>query len=170
MTFINLYNLYLLIYIQYISCATHRSGMWELALYNAAIPFRSDAQCVRVNKFVRLSHLSVSLLIYLSPSLPFKNTQNVLPSSLLGGPSPSPSPTPHFLYPLLFPFSLSLYTPLPPYFYPPILFNPPVILIKPQFDTVMGNCTFDKKSEATCAIQGKLVLSVCNTCHVSLSV
>ena len=139
---------------------------------SAAIRFRSDAQCVRVNKFVRFFFsLSVSLLIYISPSLPFKNTQHFLPSSLIGGPSPSPSPTASLsLYPLLFPFPLSLYTPLPPYFHQPILFTPPVILIKPQFGTVMGICTFDKNSEATCAIQGKLDLPVCNTCLVSLSV
>ena len=61
---------------------------------SAAILFRSDAQCVRVNKFVRLSHF-----ICLPSDLPlpipsFKNTQQFLPSSLLGGPSPSPSPTP----------------------------------------------------------------------------
>ena len=35
MTYINLYNLHfdLLIHIQYISCASHRSAMRELALY-----------------------------------------------------------------------------------------------------------------------------------------
>ena len=70
-----------------------------------------------------------------------------------------PLPFIDFLYPLLFPFSLSLYTPLPLYFHPPILFTPPIILIKSQFGTDMCICTFDKKSEATCAIQGKLVLS-----------
>ena len=137
---------------------------------SAAILFRSDAQCVRVNRFVRLSHF-----ICLPSDLPlpipsFKNTQHVLPSSLLGSPSPSPSFTPSVSLSSTFPFSLILYTPLPPYFHPPILFNPPVILNKPQFGTVMGNCTFNKKSEATCAIHGKLVLSVCNTCPVSLSV
>ena len=77
------------------------------------------------------STLSIFLPLISPLSLP-----SVLPSSLL----------------------LSLH-PLPPYFHPPILFTPPVILIKPQFSTVMGICTFDKKSEATCAIQGKLVLS-----------
>ena len=124
----------------------------------AAIHFRSDAQCVRVNKFIRLSHF-ICLPSYLPLSIPsFKILNNFsLPPCLA---APRPLPLPHFLYPLLFPFSLFLYTPLPPYFHPPILFNPPVILIKPQFGTVMGNCTFDKKSEATCAIQGKLVLSV----------
>ena len=114
--------------------------------------------------------LSVSLLIYLSPSHPFKilNIFSLPPS--LAALRRLPLPLPHFLYPLLFPFSMSLYTRLPPYFHQPILFNPPVILIKPQFGTVMGICTFDKTSEATCAIQGKLDLPVCNTCHVSLSV
>ena len=86
----------------------------------------------------------------------------------MAAPRPLLLPLPHFLYPLLFPFPLSLYTPLPPYFHQPILFTPPVILIKPQFGTVMGICTFDKNSEATCAIQGKLDLPVCNTCYVSL--
>ena len=39
MTYVNLYNLhfYLLIYIQYISCAAHRSAMRELALYKTVI-------------------------------------------------------------------------------------------------------------------------------------
>ena len=138
---------------------------------SAAILFRSDAQCVRVNKFVRFFlTLSVSLLIYLSPSLPLKILNSFSLPPCLAAPRPLLLPLPHFLYPLLFPFSLFLYTPLPPYFHPPSLFNCPVILIKPQFGTVMGNCTFDKRREATCAIQDTLVLSVCNTCHVSLSV
>ena len=82
--------------------------------------------------------LSVSLLIYPSPSLPLKilNIFSLLPC--LAAPRPLLLPLHHFVYPLLFPFSLFLYTPLPPYFHPPILFNPPVILIKPQFGTVMG--------------------------------
>ena len=101
--------------------------------------------------------LPVSLLIYLSPSLPLKILIIFSLPPCLAAPRPLPLPLPHF--PLLFPFSLSLYTPLPPYFHPPILFTPPVILIKSQFGTVMDICTFDKTSEATCAIQGKLVLS-----------
>ena len=126
-------------------------------------------QSEQVCEVVFLS-FSVSLLIYLSPSHPFKNTQHFLPSSLLGGPSPSPSPTPS----LSLSSTISLLTvPLHPS--SSILsstnaFQPPVILIKPQFGTVMGICTFDKNSETTCAIQGKLDLPVCNTCHVSLSV
>ena len=132
---------------------------------SAAILFRSDAQCVRVNKLVRLSHF-----ICLSSDLPLPILNMFSLPPCLAAPRPLLLSLPHFLYPLLFPFSLFLYTRLPPYFHPPILFNPPVILIKPQFGTVMGNCTFDKKSEANCAIQGKLVLSVCSTCHVSLSV
>ena len=137
---------------------------------SAAILFRSDAQCVRLNKFVSLSHF-ICLLSDLPLPIPsFKILHMFSLPPCLAAPCPLLLPLPHFLYPLLFPFYI-LYTPLPPsYFHQPILFNPPVILIKPQFRTVMGNCTFDKKSEATCAIQGKLVLSVCNTCHVSLSV
>ena len=105
------------------------------------------------------------------PITSFKKILNIfsLPP-WLAAPRRHPLPLRHFLYPLLFPFPLSLYTPLPPYFHQPILFTPPVILIKPQFGTVMGICTFDKNSEATCAIQGKLDLPVCNTCLVSLSV
>ena len=139
---------------------------------SAAIRFRSDAQCVRVNKFVRLFFsLCLSLFCFTSPHpilLKILNMFSLPPC--LAALRRLPLPLPHFLYPLLFPFSLSLYTRLPPYFHQPILFNPPVILIKPQFGTVMGICTFDKNSEATCAIQGKLDLPVCNTCHVSLSV
>jgi len=103
--------------------------------------------------------LSVSLLIYLSPSLPLKILNIFSLPPCLAVSRPLLLTLPQFLYPLLFPFSLFLYTSLPPYFHPPILFNPPVILIKPQIGTVMGNCTFDMKSEATYAIQGKLVLS-----------
>ena len=118
-----------------------------------AILFRSDAQCVTENKLVSdlavsLSlSLSVSILIYLSPSLPLK-ILNIFyhPSSLPGRPSPLGLPLPHFRYPLPFPFSMSLYTPLHPYFHPPVLFTPPVMVIKPQVDTVMGICTFDKKN------------------------
>ena len=115
--------------------------------------------------------LSVSLLIYLSPSLPLKySTYSISLPPCLVAPPPLRPPLPHFLYPIPFPFSLSMYTPIHPYFHAPILFTPPVMVIKPQFGTVMGICTFDKKNEATCAIQGNLVLSVCNSCHVSLSV
>ena len=133
-----------------------------------AILFRSNAQCVGVNKLMNdlvvCLSLSVSILIDLSPILSFKTIQHFfnLLSSLMG-----------FLYPLLSPFSLSLYTPLPPNFHPPIFFTllppPPVSIIKTQFGTVMGICTFAKNSEAASGIQGNLVLSVCNTCHVSLS-
>ena len=118
----------------------------------------------------RLSHFICLPSDLLLPIPSFKNTQNCLPSSMLGGPSPSPSPTPSLSLSSTVSLLLSLYTPVLSYFHPQILFNPPVILIRPQFGTVMGNCTFDKKSEANCAIQDKLVLSVCNTCHVSLSV
>ena len=137
----------------------------------AAILFRSDAQCVRVNKFVKLSHFIICLPSDLPLPIPSFKIFNIFSlTPCLAAPRPLLLPLPQFLYPLLFSFLLFLYTPIPPYFHPPILFNHPVILIKPQFGTVMGNCTFDKKSEATCAIQYNLVLSVCNTCHVSLSV
>ena len=116
--------------------------------------------------------LSVSLVIYLSPFLPLKySTCSISLLPCLVAPAPLRLPLPHFLYPIPFPFSLSMYTPIHPYFHPPILFtHPPAMVIKPQFGTVMCICTFDKKNEATCAIQGNLVLSVCNSCHVSLSV
>ena len=61
---------------------------------SAAIPYRSDAQCVRVNKFVRLSHFICIPSDLPLPIPSFKNTQHFLPSSLLGGPSPSHSPPP----------------------------------------------------------------------------
>jgi len=59
-----------------------------------AIPYRSDAQCVRVNKLVVCLCLSVFLLISHPPSLPL-NIQNIvyLSSSLTGRPSPSRSPS-----------------------------------------------------------------------------
>ena len=64
----------------------------------------------------------------------------------------------------------SLCTTLPPYFHPPLRLTRPVISIKPQFGTVMGICTFDTNSDAICAIEGDLVLFMCNICHSSLSV
>ena len=72
--------------------------------------------------------LSVSLLIYLSPSLPLKILNIFSLPLCLAAPRPLLLPLPHFLYPLLFPFSLFLYTPLPPFFHPPILFNPPGVI------------------------------------------
>ena len=68
---------------------------------DAAVLFRSDAQCVTVNKLVSdlvvCLSLAVSLLFYLSPSLPL-NIRNIfdLPSSLPDRPSPVPhlSPSP----------------------------------------------------------------------------
>ena len=91
-----------------------------------AILFRSDAKCVRVNKLVNdlvvCLSLSVSLLIDLSPILSFLNIQHFFISFL----PCLETPLPHFLYPLLFPFSLSLYTPLPQYFHPPIFFTSPL--------------------------------------------
>ena len=92
-----------------------------------AIPYRSDAQCVRVNKLVVCLCLSVFLLISHPPSLPL-NIQNIvyLSSSLTGRPSPSRSPS--LSLSSTIPLSLSLYTRLPPYFIPPILFTPPAAI------------------------------------------
>ena len=81
-----------------------------------------------------------------------------------------PLPLPHFIYPQPFPSSLSFYTHFPPYVHPPHLYNPPLNPVMPQFGSVMGICTFDTNSEATCVIQGSLALSLRNTCHSSLSV
>ena len=91
------------------------------------IPYRSDAQCVRVNKLVVCLCLSVFLLISHPPIPSFKHTKYFLSPFLPDWP-PLPLTLPHFLYPLLFPLSLSLYTRLPPYFIPPILFTPPAAI------------------------------------------
>ena len=136
-----------------------------------AILFRFDEQCVRVNKLVNdlvvCLSLSVSLLLDLSPLLSFKHTQHFLCPFFPAWRPLSLTFVILYYFPSHWPSTpLFLHTFTHQFFSPP----PPVSLIKTQFGTVMGICTFDKKSEATCAIQGNLVLSVCNTCHVSLSV
>ena len=105
---------------------------------SAAIRFRSDAQCVRVNTFVRFFFsLCLSVFWFTSPHHFLLKILNIfsLPPWLAAS-RRLPLPLPHFLYPLLFPFPLSLYTPLPPYFHQPILFTPPVILIKLKRNSV----------------------------------
>ena len=121
-----------------------------------AIPYRSDAQCVRVNKLVVCLCLSVFLLISHTPPIPsFKHTKYFLspflpdwpPLSLsLSSPSPSPSLTFFILY--YFPYHC-LSTPV----FLHTLFHQSFSPRQPQFSTVMGICTFDKKSETTCAKQ-----------------
>ena len=63
---------------------------------------------------LNIPNISISLPPWLAAPLPL--------------PLPLPLTLPHFLYSLLFPLSLSLYTRLPPYFIPPILFTPPAAI------------------------------------------
>ena len=121
-----------------------------------AIPYRSDAQCVRVNKLVVCLCLSVFLLISPPPIPSFKHT------------------TKYFLSPFLPdwpPLSLSLsLTLFILYYFPYHCLSTPVFLRtlshqsysprQPQFSTVMGICTFDKKSETACAKQSGFVRSL----------
>ena len=121
-----------------------------------AIPYRSDAQCVRVNKLVVCLCLSVFLLISPPPIPSFKHTKYFLSPFLPDWP------------PLSLSLSLSLsLTFFILYYFPYHCLSTPVFLHtlfhqsysprQPQFSTVMGICTFDKKSETTCAKQSGFV-------------
>ena len=126
-----------------------------------AIPYRSDAQCVRVNKLVVCLCLSVFLLISPPQSLPL-NIPNIfyLPSSLTGRPSPSPS--------LSLSSTISLITvSLHPSSYILYSTNP----IHPVSRNSVRSWVFAHSTRRVkLLVQSNLVLSVGNTCHVSLSI
>ena len=126
-----------------------------------AIPYRSDAQCVRVNKLVVCLCLSVLLLISPPPpSLPL-NIPNIfyLPSSLTGRPSHSPS--------LSLSSTISLITvSLHPSSYILYSTNP----IHPVSRNSVRSWVFAHSTRVKLLVQSNLVLSVGNTCHVSLSI
>ena len=128
-----------------------------------AIPYRSDAQCVRVNKLVVCLCLSVFLLISHPPSLPL-NIQNIvyLSSSLTGRPSPSRSPS------LSLSSTISLITvSLHPSSYILYSTNP----IHPVSRNSVRSWAFAHSTRRVkLLVQSNLVLSVGNTCHVSLSI
>ena len=111
-----------------------------------AIPYRSDAQYVRVNKLVVCLSLSVSLLISPSPIPSFKHTKYFLSPFLPAWPPLSLSLAFFILY--YFPYHC-LSTPVFLHTFIHQSFSPR----QPQFSTVIGICTFDKKSETTCARQ-----------------
>ena len=115
-----------------------------------AIPYRSDAQCVRVNKLVVCLCLSVFLLISPPPIPSFKHTKYFLSPFLPDWPPLSLSLTFFILY--YFPYHC-LSTPV----FLHTLFHQSYSPRQPQFSTVMGICTFDKKSEITCAKQSGFV-------------
>ena len=113
--------------------------------------------------------------MYLSPTPSFNNSQRFLSPFFPVYPALLPLLLPlHLILLMSLSTTISLLTvPLHPsscMHHPPHLFTPPVIPIKPQFNLVMGICTFHTNSEATCAFQGNLVLFVCNTSHASLTV
>jgi len=132
-----------------------------------AIPYRSDAQCVRVNKLVVCLCLSVFLLISPPPSLPL-NIPNIfyLPSSLTGRPSPCHSPchspslslssTISLITVSLHPSSSILYSTNP--------FHPA------SRNSVRSWVFAHSTRRVKLLVQSNLVLSVGNTCHVSLSI
>ena len=124
-----------------------------------AIPYRSDAQCVRVNKLVVCLSLSVSLPISPPPSLPL-NIPNIfyLPSSLPGCPSPSLSlsSTISLITVSLHPSS-SIFSSTNP-------FHPA------SRNSVRSWVFAHSTRRVKLLVQSNLVLSVGNTCHVSLSI
>ena len=126
-----------------------------------AIPHRSDAQCVRVNKLVVCLCLSVFLLISPPPSLPL-NIPNIfyLPSSLTSRPSPSPS--------LSLSSTISLVTvSLHPSSYILYSTNP---IHSVSRNSVRSWVFAHSTRRVKLLVQSNLVLSVGNTCHVSLSI
>ena len=128
-----------------------------------AIPYRSDAQCVRVNKLVVCLCLSVFLLISPPPSIPL-NIPNIfyLPSSLTGCPSPSHSPS-LSLFSTISLITVSLH----PSSYILYSTNP----IHPVSRNSVRSWVFAHSTRRVkLLVQSNLVLSVGNTCHVSLSI
>ena len=117
-----------------------------------AIPYRSDAQCVRVNKLVVCLCLSVFLLISPPPIPSFKHTKYFLSPFLPDWPPLSLSLSLTFFILYYFPYHC-LSTPV----FLHTLFHQSYSPRQPQFNTVMGICTFDKKSETTCAKQSGFV-------------
>ena len=132
-----------------------------------AIPYRSDAQCVRVNKLVVCLCLSVFLLISHPPIPSFKHTKYFyLPSSLTGRPSPSPSPSHSSSLSLFSTFSLitvSLH-PSSSILYSTNPFHPA------SRNSVRSRVFAHSTSRVKLLMQSNLVLFVGNTCHVSLSI
>ena len=127
---------------------------------------RSDAQCVRVNKLVVCLCLSVFLLIS-PPSLPPSLSLNIpsifyLPSSLPGRPSPfhssslSLSSTISLITVSLHPSSSILSSTNP--------FHPA------SRNSVRSWVFAHSTRRVKLLVQSNLVLSVGNTCHVSLSI
>ena len=112
-----------------------------------SIPYRSDAQCVRVNKLVVCLCLSVFLLISHPPIPSFKHTKYFLSPFLPDWPPLSLSLSLTFFILYYFPYHC-LSTPV----FLHTLFHQSFSPRQPQFST------------------GNLVLSVGNTCHVSLSI
>ena len=128
-----------------------------------AIPYRSDAQCVGVNKLVVCLCLSVFLLISPPPIPSFKHTKYFLsPSSLTGRPSPSHSPS------LSLSSTISLITvSLHPSSYILYSTNP----IHPVSRNSVRSWVYAHSTRRVkLLVQSNLVLSVGNTCHVSLSI
>ena len=112
-----------------------------------AIPYRSDAQCVKVNKLVVCLCLS-SCWFHIPPIASFKHTKYFLSPFLPDWPPLSLSLSLTFFILYYFPYHC-LSTPV----FLHTLFHQSFSPRQPQFSTVMGICTFDKKGETTCAKQ-----------------
>ena len=131
-----------------------------------AIPYRSDAQCVRVNKLVVCLCLSVFLLISHPPIPSFKHTKYFLSPFLPDWPplslslsltfSLSLSSTISLITVSLHPSSSILYSTNP--------FHPA------SRNSVRSRVFAHSTSRVKLVVQSNLVLSVGNTCHVSLSI
>ena len=125
------------------------------------IPYRSDAQCVRVNKLVVCLCLSVFLLISHPPIHSFKHSKYFLSPFLPDWPPLSLSLSLTFFILYYFPYHC-LSTPVFLHtLFHHTLFHQSFSPRQPQFSTVMGICTFDKKSETTCANQPGFVRRSC---------
>ena len=128
-----------------------------------AIPYRSDAQRVRVNKLVVCLCLSVFLLISPPPIPSFKHTNYFLSPFLPDWP------------PLSLSLSLTFFI---LYYFPYHCLSTPVFLhtlIHQSYSPVSRNsvrswvCAHSTR-RVKLLVQSNLVLSVGNTCHVSLSI
>ena len=128
------------------------------------MPYRSDAQCVRVNKLVVCLCLSVFLLISPPPIPSFKHTKYFLSPFLPDWP------------PLSLSLSLTFFI---LYYFPYHCLSTPVFLhtlfhqsFSPrQVRNSVRSWVFAHSSRRVkLLVQSNLVLSVGNTCHVSLSI
>ena len=129
-----------------------------------AIPYRSDAECVRVNKLVLCLRLSVFLLISHPPIPSFKHTKYFLSPFLPDWPPLSLSRSLTFFILYYFPYHC-LSTPV----FLHTLFHQSFSPRQQQY-SVRSWVFAHSTRRVNLLVQSNLVLSVGNTCHVSLSI